>query len=269
MADEYTDDAPSLNEAVDGTEDVTNDVDDTDAADDSRSSTPDGDEKERLAKEVADLRKRVSGQTQTWQQIKAEKEALQRELAAEKQRKEFWKQHGVDPDEVDRLVREKAGVQTQMVPQQPNQQIPPEQIAKVIGEHARQSVLIEQWKDLRDEFCEKNAEYNSPEWRAWFDVAATQKVQQERTETGQVLTRPREMLKYVSEQAAKMRAMTVKQAKKEERETREKVNSQGVTESKSVKRRPGPDANEEAEFTNTDYISQFRSPRQKSRSRAS
>lgn len=251
--------SPSLDEALD-----TQDADDTSTEDTAapagRSTDGDDDEVGRLRKENEEYKKRVSGSTKTYQElqrIQAEKDALAREIEAERQRKAFWKAQGVDADEIDRIVREKAGVPVS-TPAMPAMQQPtmrPEEVRKALDQHIRQTVHASEWERSLEDFIEKNPTYDSQHWRTWFGVVASQRLEEEKAENaGRIITNPAKMVKYVAGVADKMRVAEAKKAQEQARQTRTKINQQGVVEGGSQKGRTmTPD--EDEGWTDDDYMS--------------
>lgn len=261
MSDEYTemDEAPSLSDAPD-----THDVDDTDmddtAADAGAGRSPGGetdDERTRLTKEVEDLRKRVSGASRTYQEkerLEREYQQARQELDMFKQTIAFWEQHGVKAAEIDRMIREKAGVPQQQVmppPVPPQQQANPEKAIQAINTF----MDAKRWEEYREEYIEANPEYDTGRWRRMFDFIAGEKLDQERAENnGRIITTPRKLVQYVTAEVAKMKTVESKKAEEKARQTRTKLNQQGVVESGTQTRRKPTDDDEGEPISDDKYL---------------
>lgn len=261
MPDDYTemDEAPSLSEAPD-TQDVDDtDTDDTAAAESAgRSSEGEADEERtRLTKEVEDLRKRVAGASRTYQdkeRLEREHQQAKQELDLFKQTIAFWESHGVKATEIDRMIREKAGLPAQNYGQQPMQQPAqqsPERAAQALGN----LMDAKRWEDYRDEYIEDHPEYDTPRWRRMFDFIAKEHLDEERaTNNGQIQTRPRKLVKHVIGEVDKMRAVETKKAEEKARQTRTKLNQQGVVEGATQTRRKTSEDDEGTPMGDEEYL---------------
>ena len=237
---------------------------DDDTPDTSDSSEKGGtDDVASLRQELEDLRKRVSGQTQSWQQERDKRLLYEKRL-------ERWKQAGLNPDEIDRAVESSLAALSggQQTPAQQGQ-MPP----GVVSREELQSTLanqryIAQCESAAEKYFTKNPEDDTPLIRRQVTDIATRLAREELAMNAGVITStPEQLMKGAFKELQELKNQVAKRVQKSMTETREKVKGQGVTDTQHRKQKPSAESDEDRPMTDDEYVSLFRGHQQRLKSR--
>jgi len=218
--------------------------------DGSGSSTGTDDEVVSLRSKVEELEKRFSGSTSSWQNEKKRADTLESRLNK-------WKEAGIDLDEIDRIVGSQGTTRTSGPANtgNPSKSFSPEEIDGIVN----QKLVLRDWEAVKEDFLEKNPDYDTRAIRKFIDAAGAELAQEEINSTGKMVSSPRQVFKKAIAEFEKVEARTRKRLEKEMSETREKIKGQGVTETEHRKAPVVTDTDKDyQEMSNDEYLGFFR-----------
>lgn len=207
-------------------------------------------EMEALRAENEQLKNRVSQGTRTYQ----ENQRLQQELQSHNERINRWKsKYGVDLDELERTIDPSVAAQAQQA--QAHQQDQGQNVDDKLYWHG--AMLGYEWE--KKDFFKGNPDFNTKEFKDYFDMIATAHVRDEINQYGRPVSTP-EQVRAVAEKGLKKHVDAMEQRiAKRLTETRTKVKGQGVVESGTRKPDKTSDDDESKNMTNDDYMDFSRS----------
>lgn len=214
------------------------------------------DEMATLRSEVEELRKRVSHGSRTAQELQQTRDALKQQ----EERLAYWRQNGVDPDEIDRALKAARGDQS---PVQTQQTIPANTMTH---EQFNQMMVLRDWEAEKKGWFNKNPEFNTKIVSRGFDGAARDLAEDELREFGRVVSTPEELFKKVVQDFNKFHSAVEKKTMQKTTETRTKVAGQGVVETGNAK--PNVDRKSDDDYkaeTGDEYIARLNSQQRRLR----
>jgi len=219
-----------------------------------------------LRSELEELRKRVSHGTKThqmYQQERAAREALERRMQS-------WKQAGVDPDEIDRAVQAAtSGGESHVKSEGASNKQMPEGV--MTQENFERAMLLRDWNYQKDAYFDANPEFDTEEFRTFFDSVAVSITNKEIGEYGKIVSTPKDVRKKAEDKLKKLHTTVETKVSKKMTETREKVKGQGVTDTEHRKPKVGGDEEDKTmsqEEYQAHYLKTFRSHTQRVKARA-
>jgi molybdopterin-biosynthesis enzyme MoeA-like protein len=259
---EYTG-TPSSDEAPD--ESLSPSLDE-DTQDDLGSDYQDAGTDDRLAAVLADmenLKKRVANQTRSWQEERKRAAQYEAELQRIRQRDEKLIAAGINPNDLLGMIMPgEPGYEQQQQAQQATPATPQTAINAAVKsqdiltrDQLEARLLMDKWEDKKAEYFRNHPEIDTPEFRRFFDAAAAEKVRKEMEEYGRIDSTVYDFVDHADKTVMKILSTLEKKVRKASAETREKINSQQVADSKQTKATPKEEP--EADLTNEDYISRF------------
>lgn len=237
------------------------DDDSVDADDEGRSAKGKGKgDDEDLRKKLEDLDKRFQGSTRSWQEAERRRQEAEARAAANEERLKKWEKYGVKADEIDRLIAQQEGQNPQAG--QPAATLPENLLTREeLAQALAWQEIKTKWENHKETFLEKedNQLFNSKGWRKWMDDEAQALAQEEIDRYGQVQSGPKEVWAKVQKRLQGMRAEMEKKANKSVDETREKVNKQGIVQSRQNQRRKVESTDDDdTPWTRQAYVDTFR-----------
>lgn len=210
------------------------------------------DEAAALRAEVEELRKRVAGQTRSWQEADAARKRLE-------QRIESWKRAGLDPDEIDRAVMAASQQLQQNYSQQQTSQVPRDVVTRgEMNTLFNIQKAVQTWEFEKEKYFDKNPADDTPQLRQYLDNCAYLIAEQERRELGQIVSTPKDIARKAFAELQKFKNHMASQLQKNLTQTREKVKGQSVVDTKHTKPKPA-ESGEEPPMTDSEYAELFRS----------
>jgi len=189
-----------------------------------------------LEKELAEAKKRISGQTRSWQQTKSEYEKAQEQLSR-------YQKY----DDVIKALEDEQDGDNKPTPQQKPQ----------IDQQLNNRLGSLEIKLLKSEFASKNPEkafvLHDPDLDERVDAAAVKIMQQEIAEYGSVVSKPEELMSHAVEKTIALVNRFREEGVKSVTEKRTKIS--GTAADLKGKERPSPPSDDEdTPMTKEDYF---------------
>lgn len=223
MADEYEDGmAPGSDDAAhddDLSPSLDNDTQDGASGSDSAAGT---DEMATLRAELEDMKRRVANGSRTTQELRQAQQALQQY----EQRLNRWKTSGVDPDEIDRILDSSGQGNAQSQAAANSDTLTKAELDKYL----QQRDMLRDWNYEKKIFFKEHPDFDNKFFRRHMDSIAAELANDEINEYGRIVSSPEEVASRAGKELKAMMAEMETKALKKHTTQREKVKSQGITE---------------------------------------
>lgn len=205
-----------------------------------------------LREQIAELNKRVSHGTKTYQELQQIRAALK----DKEEMLDYWKANGVDPDEINRALKTAKGEAVQA----PSQQVPK---GVMTTDEFNQHMVLRDWAAEKRAWFKQNPDFKTKAADAIFDGAAKDKAQAEIAEFGRIISSPDEIFVHAVKEFNKFQSVLEKKVSARLTEKRTEVGKQGITETAHQKIKVDRSESEYTPKTPQERAAAFRERQQK------